>query len=442
MFPQSATRLTSAVAKAAGERFQRKNLDDKELDSISYSPRQIIKKGEPDPSDLIMPGKAELERRLRELAKSCVGQKRYRQLMAKRERARRRQRSHQWRIRASVGLPTVLEQLSVSPTIFEDYQKRLRCFWDFALRFGLSVEGNQNLDNTAADWADLEFLAGEGFEAGEKLLAALEKWALSYLPSRAVRLPRFKRILRSWKKNAPRKSRLPMPEEFLWIIVGILGHADLIEEALYLVCQFATYLRPAALMYLFCDDLVAPVDKATGHCVLVISPIEREKSTKVGTYDETIILDGDVCPSLGDLLLEHKAKRLADEGADVEGDEGEKLVPLWSFKPRTFYAHWKGAVEISQLPELETVYQARHGGASRDLLLRKRSELEVQLRLHHSSQASSKIYNKPGRIQKLVLSIDESAREFAYHVQRNFSNFVRAAEFPKPPRGLARRLAL
>ncbi len=167
MFPQSATRLTSAAAKAAGERFQRKNFDDKELDSISYFPMQIIKKGEPDPSDLIMPGKAELERRLQELAKPCVGQKRYRQLMAKRERARRRQRSHQWRIRASVGLPTVLEQLSVSPTIFEDYQKRPRCFWDFALRFGLSVEGNQNLDNTAADWADLEFLAGEGFEAGE-----------------------------------------------------------------------------------------------------------------------------------------------------------------------------------------------------------------------------------------------------------------------------------
>ena len=59
---------------------------------------------------------------------------------------------------------------------------------------------------------------------------------------------------------------------------------------------------------------------------------------------------------------------------------------------------------VCGLESMETVYQSRHGGASNDSLKRYRNKKEIQLRLHHNSSSSFKIYHKPGRIAKLVLA--------------------------------------
>ena len=86
-----------------------------------------------------------------------------------------------------------------------------------------------------------------------------------------------------------------MPEEFLWILVGILGMCGMTEMALYLVALFEVYMRPSELLMLYCDDLVPPANMSSYPCyTIVLAPIEREKSTTTGHYDQTVLLDGDI----------------------------------------------------------------------------------------------------------------------------------------------------
>ncbi len=305
------------------------------------------------------------------------------------------------------------------------------------VRHGLSGLASRKLGVTRADWAVLEFWAAVGYEAGELPLAALTKWALSHPAARALRLSRSQRAPHDWNRAASWTCRVPTPEEFFGILVGISARTNLIEVALYPVCLFAICLPLSAPLHLFGDDRTSRVDTASALRALIIPQFVRELTTRGGAVVEYIIHDDDLCPDLGGLPLQHKAKRLADEGVDVAGDEGEELVPQRSFEPMTCPAHCSSAEEISQPPELETVHRGRQGGTSRDPLCRVRFEPEVQLLLPRSSQASSKIHNKPGKVKTPVRSVDGGARESVYHVRRSFANFVRAAESLKPLNGLA-----
>ncbi len=124
----------------------------------------------------------------------------------------------------------------------------------------------------------------------------------------------------------------------------------------------------------------------------------------------------------------------AEYGDDWCRLENLDPLPLWSFQGREFYSQWRGGVEYLGLPEMDSVYQARHGRASRDFLLRKRSKEEIQLRLHHSTTGSFRIYHKPGRILKLFNSLDSAALKLACQVRDTFAECVRSGEFPRPLR--------
>ena len=109
-------------------------------------------------------------------------------------------------------------------------------------------------------------------------------------------------------------------------------------------------------------------------------------------------------------------------------------MPLWDFRPREVYKNFKGAVTLNRFSGIDTLYQARHGGASRDTILRRRSQLEVQNRLHHASQSSTRIYNQPGKIQQMLNTLDRSDLQYAGHVCQNFVSFAQSGKFPRPPR--------
>ena len=140
------------------------------------------------------------------------------------------------------------------------------------------------------------------------------------------------------------------------------------------------------------------------------------------------------------MLKEQADRRLATcaPGA-AAGVEADGLpTPLWEFSARNFYSFWKGAAELVRLPEMETVYQARHGCASRDALRKTRSQAEVQARLHHATATSSRIYDKPARILKLENRLTKAGRDYASDIRRRFAELVRSGKFPEPP--LARGL--
>ncbi len=376
-------------------------------------------------------GTATARLRLGQLGREAVGAKKMRQALAKRARARKRQQKNTWKLRACVGEATVLEMGSISASTSRDYRRRLTSFWDFADRIGRPVNADKEIDTVAADWSDLEFLSGENPEAGERQLSALEKWALVHKETSVVVLPRFKKIIKSWKKNAPVKSRLPMPEEFLWTLAGTLGYAGEGEMALYLVTLFETATRPTELLGLYVDDLVAPAaGSGYAYHTLVLAPVERESATKTGHFDQTVIMDGDLCPGIGGAVEQHCDRRARhDAAADPDGP-----IQMWGFDARAMFESFRGAVRVNRLPEMETLYQARHGSASRDAMLKKRSAAEMQLRLRHSTTNSLRIYDKPGRIQQLVRTLGAEDLKFAGEVQKGFCNFLQSGRWPRPPR--------
>ena len=307
--------------------------------------------------------------------------------------------------------------------------RRLLGFWGFAGRWRLQLKSHTEFDNACTDWADFQFLDGEGPSEGEKLKAAPESWAVSHWPTGALSLPRFSRVLRSCRKNHPKRSRLPMPEEYHWAMVGWLASHVSIEAALYQATLFPTYLGPGALLGLYAANAVPPTQgiSAGDHHVLVVSPFEKEISTKSGYYDETVVLDGDICPPLGKFLFRH-AESMMDK---FEGEKED--APLWNLSARDYLADWRCGSHELGLEGMETLYQARHGGASRDFLLRRRTAGEIMLGGVGGSVSSMRLYNKPGRIQKLVNALDPTVVAYSGDIKENFEKYVLSGTFPVPP---------
>ena len=124
-----------------------------------------------------------------------------------------------------------------------------------------------------------------------------------------------------------------MPELFMWLLVGTLGFAGDVSHALYQVTLFDTYLRPSAARGPYADDVVPPLSKE-GFFVLIISPVERETSTTVGAYAETIVLDGGVRKDLGQLLHEQAVKVSSRSRACGAGTPRWKGPPAFETFPR------------------------------------------------------------------------------------------------------------
>ncbi len=430
-FPRAEKGLVAATAREAGHIYVKRQRSM----STRASSGTIYKALEEDEQfykeALPRPGHELVSVRLSNLGREVAGSKRLRTLLAKRSKARRRKQHGTWKLRASVGDETLLETISTSGQILLDYRRRLNLFWDFADRNGLKLAGDRSFDNAAADWSDLEFLSGEGFHVGEKLLAALKKWALVHRDTGCLQLPRFEKVLRSWRKNSPAAARLPMPEEFMWIIVGILGWAGHAEEVLYHATLFECYPRPTELLHLYIDDVIpAAANSRDQFVTLVFAPAVREKATKTGFFDECILIDDKVHRDIGPLLTEQVERRRRDTGVSPD----DLPVPLWSFDSRNLFLRWKGAVRVARLPEMHSVYQSRHGGASRDQLRKLRSAVEIQQRLRHATMNSTRIYNKPGRILELVHALSAEDFSFAGRVRDGFGSFIRSGGWPQPPR--------
>ena len=143
----------------------------------------------------------------------------------------------------------------------KDYVQRLKQVWAFAAHWGLRLLTDREFDNTACDWADFQFLDGEGCHVGEKLKAALEAWATGGRERGCIPMPRYRRCLRSWKRNAPKRSRLPMPIEFMLLISAALYFPRSYEKGLFRIGLFCTFIRLSALLRLCLEEVVPPVKK-------------------------------------------------------------------------------------------------------------------------------------------------------------------------------------
>lgn len=354
---------------------------------------------------------------LREMVKSAE---------VKRRKARERQRKYHKKLRAANGERTILETASVSSGVRKDYANRLNDFYQFASFHLLPLRNEAELDIAVSDFMDELYLNGEGVDAGNKLRAALEYDRPEAARAGSLNLPKTKSALKGWRKLAPGQTRMPMLEFLKSGISGVLIHLGFRDMALFNEISFSTYAHPGELLRLMPEDVV-PRNNSFAHDVLILGPIERGQGSKAGIYDETLILDDTRAAFLGPLMVQLAKRRIKED-------------KLWDFTAASFLKKWRQAVEIMQIADVaHSPYQNRHGGASRDLMMKLRSLPAIQRKGRWASDASARIYGKPGRLQQLVNQYSRRLEAFGEDVRKNFQAYYLRNSI-QLPRSLQQRI--
>ncbi|CAE7736810.1 unnamed protein product [Symbiodinium sp. CCMP2592] len=176
------------------------------------------------------------------------------------------------------------------------------------------------------------------------------------------------------------------------------------ELAIFNEVSFSTYGRPGELLKMKAEDYV-------------------EKNQD---YRYPVLILGDVrVPWLDTVLRAHVKQRLRQDGVEAN---------LWSFTAKQYLESWRKAVEILEVEEVaKSRYQNRHGGASRDHLLRLRSVQAIQRRGRWASDSSARIYDKPGRLQQVLNKHDGGRlKEFGEAVRAHFGDWYRSGSCRVP----------
>ena len=341
-----------------------------------------------------------------------------------------RKKKYAVRLRASRGEKSLLEAASVKAPQRKDYARRLEQFYAFVLRYELPIQSEVQLDEALCEFADHLFLDGEDLSFGQKLQAAIEYERPEYAREGRLALPRFKRAMKGWRRLNPQQTRLPMPEFLKSATSAVMLQKGWKEEALFNETTFSTYARPGETLRVMAEDIVEK-NADFDHTMIVLGPLERGESSKVGIYDETLVLDDSRAPWLGMLLV-----RLAKFKLQQEGEEAE----LWNFEAETYRAKWREAVSLLGIGEIAVnPYQNRHGGASRDHMMKLRPIPNIQRRGRWATDSSTRVYDKPGRMQQIVNQFGDDFKELGNEMQLRFDiyfqNGTRAL-----PRNLKRQL--
>lgn len=270
--------------------------------------------------------------------------------------------------------------------------------------------GNVDLELNLLDYLDMLLNIGEKAAVGEKVVAAV----LHSHPG--VKRSDFKRVqeaLQGFRKARPAQSRYPVPEEVMRGICAIMMAKGKKVTAQAVATAFYGYFRPGEIRAFLKADLVLPSGGATralNHYALVVSPSERLEASKTQTFDDTVILDS---PLLLGRLLELTCALVTPI---------EKLFPL---SVNEMLDDWNDALAELHIPKKQMVwYQLRHGGASADLLERRRSVPEIQARGRWMRPESMRRYAKSGQIQKVLNALPKDVRRFTRWAAEEFREIM------------------
>ncbi|CAE8661648.1 unnamed protein product [Polarella glacialis] len=323
------------------------------------------------------------------------------------------------------GSHSFLEVSSVLKSTVKDYQRRLMDFLIWGVNRRLHWKTEEALDELLVIFFDEKFYKGEGVNYGTRLLAALKFALPRFSRLGAGCLPRTSRALHGWTKKCPPNQRLPLPWVCLMAIVGLLTFHGQWLHAVYLLVQFRTYIRPGVCGKLLVKQLIPPaasVGSQWRQWVFNLNPSESAIPGKTGLFDEAIVWDTEP-------WLERWFVRLVKDGP---GD-----APLWPFPHSQMVEVFQKATERLGMGFLRPVlYSLRHGGASEDLLARKRSTLEVKRRGGWSSDSSLKRYGKEGKLQGELRKVSEAIRQYGAEVGDKLEEIFSLLR-PHPPPVLA-----
>ena len=119
----------------------------------------------------------------------------------------------------------------------------------------------------------------------------------------------------------------------------------------------------------------------------------------------------------------------AKAAMETEGDE----APFWNFTAAQCFKVWRAAVAALNIEDVAiSVYQNRHGGASRDHLMRLRSVQAIQRRGRWAVDSSARIYDKPGRLQQTINKHGQRLQAFGETMRSQYRAFFYGQKIPLP----------
>ena len=224
-------------------------------------------------------------------------------------------------------------------------------------------------------FANTAYLAGKRAHTGTRLLAAIQDRVPDFSPRGRRRLPRFYRALRGWSIMTPSFGRLAYPRPVCSAMVVSFLRIKEPLIAVFTALMLTCYLRPSSALRLRRKDMIPPMAGTSDHWSLLVAPSEKNAPTKVGTFDQSVVV---YCRWL--TCLPRPLAALKDSGpADT--------IP-WGFEYGQYSASFRSLA--SECCMALVPYQCRHSGPSIDVAGGWRTLLEVQKRGHWKSYSSVK----------------------------------------------------
>ncbi|CAK0905955.1 unnamed protein product [Prorocentrum cordatum] len=316
---------------------------------------------------------------------------------------------------------TSLQMAKKGPRPRAQYQKFHQAFLEWSSQEGQPLDTDLQIDRALSRYMDYLYYEGFNADAGEKVLAAVA----FHGPVEGLELPGARRALAGFRRRASARTRSPLPLAGVMAIVGAAAADGQLPFALGLVLAWEAYLRlPSDLVSTVGASLVRPAARGPrARWGLLLFPQEGEARSKMGHYDEGVMLDGQFGSTLAPFL-----RRLKAQTADAS--------PLWSFSSATFrrpFNEYAAKVSLGgKNPD-----QVRHGGASLDALECRRSLKEIQERLRHLCESSTRRYKKGTRYLAEVNSLDSRARSYGEQVLRQLDGMLSGRVRLPPPPALA-----
>ena len=290
----------------------------------------------------------------------------------------------------------------------------------------LGIEGWEDLpldelDGLLCEWMDEEYFEGNDAWKGGHLMAALQ-WISPHWKGPGA-LFRSHQALKGWRNKTPSRSRLPLPQEVVsLLIVGlkVRGHVLMATAiGLMMVC----YLRPSEAFKLRVRDVIPPLVGATAahsRWSITLHASDGDAGpSKTNEYDESLLLDLDRYDFM------HAPLGAATRGRSV-------VEALFPFSLVELRKEWIATARWLQLPTVPALYQVRHSAASAEFNSGERSLAEIQRRGRWRATSSVRRYEKGGRVTEQLLLLPLAVRQSALSCHRVLRGVL--AGSLRPPR--------
>jgi hypothetical protein len=276
-------------------------------------------------------------------------------------------------------------------TTRELYCNAVAKFTAFALTLGAILSCIEDVDRALEKYFETLFIQGSSQYVASCTLCgwAFLNPAMSTKPRH--HFPLSKAALKGWKNLEPGGSKDPCPFEVCLMIAGWFLDKGFVMMAAFVVLCFDTYVRPGVMSVLKRSNILTPsshVHAGYKHWSLVLSPSVEGVPTKVGEFDDSLIVGS-------------KGREWISKVLEKLWRHSNPNATLFSFSLREIETQFRNASAALGLGLLKlSPHTLRHGGPSHDIYFELRSLAEVQRRGCWKALASVKRYEKHACLQR------------------------------------------